>query len=481
MKAELIIDCGGRVLSALLVTADEQLVPWSQDIRNVATRHVSADVLFDPQATEHPDFSWEESLEMLSRATPANFFQRARRIGLRRPWDPQASAEALQLASPLAVLSSAGALADRVAGKALPQAAMAMLGALLEPVFTFLADRHLAAAGVEPLVVLPAHTGRKARSLLKHLFRKRGFRRLTIIRREIAAAMARIHEPDAEYTVVDASDDDLHLHRVVVEGGATEKRFRTASSTTVRGFGWSRWAAHIAAVLGVPASSALDRTLTALLTGSPESLEPRITRAALQTALDDPWVSARRSELAQVLPPIAAPMIFVGEIFVLDAVRRLFHDAPSLSAPVLDHSVRAVASAMLWRRAEPERRLMLTANGTLRVNTFHGDAVALLPQCQLPAPGEACHVETDFRFAGGAGKSFLVHLLWGADGAPEGNATLCALPLELRHDRGNELRLSVHLRRSSSGSRLSGRVEARMPRDVVAARAQFAEELEVRR
>jgi hypothetical protein len=478
MKPQLIIDCGGRVLSALLVTADGELVPWSQDIRNVATRHVSADVLFDPHAAEHPDFSWEESLETLSRATSANFFQRARRIGLRRPWDAQSSAEALRLTSPLAVLSSAGALADRVAGKALPHAATAMFGALLDPMFAFLADRQLAAAGVEIVLILAAHTGRKSRSLLRHLLRRRGFRHPTIVRREIAAAMALA--PGTECVVVDASDDDLHLHRVSLEGDDAEKRFRTVSATTVRGFGWSRWVSSIAAALGVPPSSEFDRTMAALLTGSPESLEPQVTRAGLLAALDDSWVHARRSELGQILP-ISTQVIFTGGIFVLDAARRVFDDTGTWSAPVLDHSVRAVASALLWLRAGPERRLVLSAGGTLRVNSFHGDAIALVPQTQLPAPGEACHVEANFRFAGEAGKSFLLHLLWGADGAPEGNATLCAVPLQLRRDCGEELRLSVHLRRSRSGSRLSGRVEARMPSDVVAARARFAEELEVRR
>ncbi|MEA2344978.1 MAG: hypothetical protein QOF63_3147, partial [Thermoanaerobaculia bacterium] len=132
--------------------------------------------------------------------------------------------------------------------------------------------------------------------------------------------------------------------------------------------------------------------------------------------------------------------------------------------------------------ASEGRRLVLTPGGSLRVNTLHGDAVELLPRVQLPEPGEACRVETSFRFAGDAAseKTFLIHLQWGSDRAPEGNATLCAMPLDLRQGRPHELCLAVHLRRSRGGRRLHGTVEARLPRGTVAARAQFAEELEVR-
>ena len=112
MRPQLIIDCGGGALSALLATADGELVPFSQEIRQVATRHVSPAILFEPRIVESPDFIWEDALETLSKSSAQNFFQRARRVGIRRPWDPNASAEALQLASPLTVLSSPAALAD---------------------------------------------------------------------------------------------------------------------------------------------------------------------------------------------------------------------------------------------------------------------------------------------------------------------------------------------------------------------------------
>jgi len=165
MRPQLIVDCG-HVLSALLVTADGQFVPCSQEIRQVATRHASTGILFDPRIAEHPDFVWDEALETLAKATPRNLFQRARRVGLRRPWDPQAVPEALQLASPIDVLSSAAALADRNAD-ALPAVAFALLDALLDPLFAFVADRRIAPTDVEPVVVLPAHASRPARVVLE--------------------------------------------------------------------------------------------------------------------------------------------------------------------------------------------------------------------------------------------------------------------------------------------------------------------------
>jgi hypothetical protein len=490
MRPQLIVDCGSRVLSALLLTADGQLVPCSQEIRQVATRHVSTGVLFEPHISEDPDFIWEDALETLSKASPHNFFQRARRIGLRRPWDPQASPDALQLASPLAVLSSAAALADRLAATSVLRVSLALLDALLDPTFTFVADRQLAFFDVDPVVIVPARTGRHARLVLQKLFRRRGFRPPTIVRHELAAAMALFEQSAQECVVIDSSGDDLHLHRVTIERHADERRFRSAASTTVRGLGWSHWLRGIAAALQTAPSSSFDRALTSLLTGSPESLAPRVTLGVLQSVLDDAWIDAQRPSVTELLrEPLASigatdlPIIFAGEIFTLDAVRRLFGGTAAIDAPVLDSAVRNVATALSWRRDGDSRQLVLTPEGSLRINTFHGEAIEIVRRAQLPAPGEACHVETAFRFVGegAADKSFLVHLSWGADRAPEGNATLCAAPLELRDGRDDTLRLTVDLRRSRGGTRLHGSVEARLTHDAAATRMQFAEQLEVRR
>ncbi len=258
VNPQLVIDLGGRVLSALLVTADGELVPCSQEIRQVATRHVSADILFEPRVVEDRDFLWDDALESFEKSGAHNFFPRAKRVGLRRPWDPQASVEALQLASPLTVLSSPEALADRTVRTILPRVASAMLEALLEPTFTFVEERQLAAGNVDPVVVLPAQIGRHARLVLRSLFRRRGFRRLTIVSRELAAAMTLGEQAPFACVVFETSETDLHVHRVVVaEGEEGERRFRTAASATLPGLGWNYWSVQIAEALRMTPGAAL--------------------------------------------------------------------------------------------------------------------------------------------------------------------------------------------------------------------------------
>jgi len=482
MRPQLIVDCG-HVLSALLVTADGQFVPCSQEIRQVATRHASTGILFDPRIAEHPDFVWDEALETLAKATPRNLFQRARRVGLRRPWDPQAVPEALQLASPIDVLSSAAALADRNAD-ALPAVAFALLDALLDPLFAFVADRRIAPTDVEPVVVLPAHASRPARVVLEKLFRRRGFRRLTIMRREIAAAMAFVEDAPAACVVVDAAGDDLHVHQVSIDGENGQRFFRTVSSATVCDRGWSYWSGRVAAALNTPGSSEFERGLLALLTGSPESLPARVTHGAVQAALDEAWIASSAAEVREAMGDArnGQPVVFIGEIFALDAVRKAFGENRVLGVPVLDQTVRGVALATRWLCDDESRQLVIARGGTLRVDTGLGEAVEILTGAQLPAAGESCHLAADFRLAGDAAANiFLLNLLWGADRAPRGNATVCALPLELRRDAGDTLHLIVKLRRSRGGQWLTGTVEARTADDVVAARAQFTEELEVMR
>jgi len=476
MRPQLILDCGGRVLSALFVTAEGEVVPCSQDIRNVATRHVSSDILLEPRVVEDRDFLWEDALEGMAKASANTFFQRARRIGLRRPWDPQASADALQITSPLSVLSSPAALADRVAGAALPRVGLALLDALLDPTFAYLRERELAPRDVDAVVVLPAQAGRHARLVMQKLFRRRGFRDVVIVRRELAAAMALTAGVPCACVVVEASETDLHLHRVVLDGDPDRRGLRTAASVTLTGFGWNYWSSRIAEALRMTSCAAFERALTSLLTGSPDSLPSRVTHGALQSVLDENWI-ARHDLSERLREPLAAiegedlPLLFTGELFTLDAVRQAF-GALDLDAPVVDQEIRNVAMAM-------RSRFVLEPSGSLRINTFHGEALELLPHAQLPASGEACHVDADFRVAGdaAAGQPFLIHLLWGADRAPEGNATLCALRIELR---GSEpLRLTVNLRRSRTGRHLRGTVEARTRGDGVVARARFGEELEV--
>lgn len=486
MRAQLIIDCSGRVLTALLLTPDGQIVPVSQEIRNVAARHVSMDVLFDPRVPEHPDFLWDDALESLGKARARDFFHRARRVGLRRPWDTDASSDLLRLASPLAVLSSATALADRVASDALPRFSLALLDALLEPAFAFVTDRKLTPADVDPILVVPPQTGHTAWNGIQKLVRRRGFRRATLVRREVAAALGLLGQSCNECVVIDATDDDLRIHRLSF-GAASGRSVRTVRSSTLRGLGWSHWVSRIAAALGMNASPLLDRTLLALLTGSPESLPTTLIHAALNTALDDTWIDGERrawtTRLQEQWKAVAAGdarALLVGEIFALEAVRRVF-DGESVHGGAIDLPARGLALGMIWLAAEPSRTVLLASGGSLRLDTLHGDAIELLAPAQVPAAGEMCHVERTFRFAGepAGDNAFLVHLLWGTDLVPEGNATLAAVPLELQGHGDGELHVSIHLRRSRNGALLSGNAQVRAGRNAVT--AQFTHELEVRR
>jgi hypothetical protein len=484
MRPQLIIDCGSRVLSALLVLPDGETVPVSQEIRNVATRHVSSDVLFDPRVPEHPDFVWEDAIESLARARPRDFFQRARRIGLRRPWDAHASADLLRLASPMAVLSSSAALADRVASQALPHFSLALIDALLEPAFAFVADRKLTANEIDPVLIVQPRAGRAVRSGLHKLVRRRGFGRPMIVNREVAAALSLLDQSCNECVVVDSTDDDLHVHRITFIG-APERLVRSVRSSTLRGLGWSHWVSRIALALGTTPSPSFDRLLLALLTGSPDALPSPLTHAALQAALDETWVETERrtwtprlrGQFDAVGIGADAQLLLVGEIFALDGLRRVFGSS-SASGP-LDLPARGVAAAMRWSFAEPSRTLQLASAGSVRLDTLHGEALPLLESFQLPAAGELCHLEREFRFAGepSGDAAFLVHLLWGTDSVPEGNATLSAIPI--RRHGSDELHMTVRLRRSRSGAVLSGTVAVSAGRDTVTAR--FTQEVEVKR
>jgi hypothetical protein len=283
--------------------------------------------------------------------------------------------------------------------------------------------------------------------------------------------MALVAQAPCACIVVETSETDLHLHRVVIDGYLAQPCFRTAASVTLAGLGWNHWSARIGGALSMTPSAAFERSLTTFLTGSPDSLPQRITHDALYGALDDAWVDAHALSLDASVAALDGeylPLIFVGELFTIDAVRKAF-GASQARAPLLDQELRNVAQTL-------RSPFVLAPSGSLRVNTLHGETIELVQHAQLPASGESFHVETNLRLAGerAAGKTFLMHLLWGADRGAEGNATLCAVPVELREHE--ELRLTVHLRRR--GARLHGSLEVRMPGDIVVAQARFAEQLE---
>lgn len=480
MNAQLIIDCSGRTMTALLAMPDGSLLPVSQDIRNVATRHVSTDVFFDPRASEHADFVWEDALESLSRARPRDLFQRARRIGLRRPWDTQTAGDALQIASPLRVLSSAAALADRAAAPAVAQFSVALLDAQLDPVLAFAFER-CAPAATAVVAIVPSRIGRVARLGLHRLLRRRGAGSVTLIRRDLATALLLIEEAADRAIVFEADGDDVLVQHVGFDG-VSRRTLSCSRTVTLHGSGWSFWAARVAAALGTPRSPAFDRALLSFVSGCPDTADAPLTRAAVEQALDVTWVAAARAEwnarLAQHGIALDAPLLFAGEIFAIDPIRTACSGTEGV--PVLEAASRGVANAIRWHAADAARTLHLSCGGTLRLDTQHGDAVELLASDQLPAAGEACHVERTFRFAGehAAGTSFLVHLQWGSDRDPDGNATLAAIPLELQADADRELHVRLSLRRSGGGARITGTAEARNGRNTV--RAQFSHDLEVR-
>jgi hypothetical protein len=487
MRAQLIIDCGGRILSALIVMPDGVLLPFSQEVRQTAMRHVAAEIAFDRRATEHADLIWDDALELLSKAQPHQFFQRARRIGLRRAWDADLAADALHLTSPLAVLSSPLALTDPAVEVALPAAGVALLDAMLDPIFAFANARKLAPAGVDAIVVVPAHAGRRARAALHRIFRRRGFPQLTLVSREIAAALALVETSAAECAVWDVSDQGLHLHRVALEREGNECRLTTVISTTLRTLSWTEWVQRLAAAIredaarrqvAIPTQSIVDRALTAFLTGAPSDASCALNHALLQRVLTEEWREQHGMEIAPRLRGALAvvsgrlPAILVGEIWDFDAVRRLIVDVagvkefpPASEVPVLDRLVRGVAAASLWLRDDASRRVVVRPGGGLRLSTLRGETIEILGNEQIPAAGENCRLRTRLAFRGAtdSGGPFLVHLLWGADQAPEGNATLCAMRLDRGQARDGDgaLHLSVHLRRSRSGRRLIGTVHAR--------------------
>lgn len=512
MRPQLIIDFGERTMFALLVSPEGEILPCSQEVRQVATRYFSAETLLDPKESERADFVWEDTVEALAGTDSRTLFSRLRRLGVRRPWEFDAPAEALRLPSPLTVLSSPAALVDPLVKSDLSGVAVALLGALLEPVFSSAASRGVSLQSTEAILVVPSSTSRKARGAIYKVFRRRGLRKLTILSRESAAGMALAAEPPPEYLVWDLVGDDLHLHRVAVDSRENLKRYRTVSTRSVRGLGWPYWVQRIAAALGGPrmedaSTSALpffDRALLGLLGGSHDSTEVpahpplRLTHDLLGEALNPerfpelgPEVGARVHPALEEMDAVGLPTILQGAICGLGCLEALFlsiagaSQPPAVSQrPILERTAYGVAALLLWLRGAPGRRFEIPPAGSLRLDTLHGDTCELLTADQLPHPGERCHLERSFQVAGSpqSAESFLLHLLWGTDVAPEGNTTLCAIPLDLAsYNHGNgDLCLSLDLLRSPSGRRLTARVEARMGRGPSAqtwASASFANNL----
>jgi hypothetical protein len=497
MRPRLIIDFGDRTIFALLVTPDGELLPCSQEVRQVTTRYFSTEILFDPKESERPDFFWEEALAPLAAADSRTLFARMRRLGVRRPWEFDSPAEALRLPSPLAVLSSPAALVDPLVKAVLPGVGVALLAGLLEPVFAAATSRGVSLQNTEAIVVVASSTSLQARRALYKVLRRCGFPQLTLLPREIAAGMVLAAEPPPEYCVWDMMGDDLHLHRVAVESWKEVRRFRTVTTRTIRGLGWPYWVQQVATALASTQRTdssrliapSLDRALMGLLGGSHDSTEVPATPPLRLThdLLNETFAPGQFPELApevhglvrpviEELSAVGLPTILLGAICGLERMEALFLALSEASQPPavaqrssLERTAYGVADLLLWLRAAPGRRFEIPPSGSLRLNTLHGDTCELLTAEQLPSPGEHGHFQRSFHFAGSPqpAETFLLHLLWGADIAPEGNATLCTIPLELEPQvRGNgDLCLSLDLLRSRSGRRLTAHVEARLGRE----------------
>lgn len=486
-RAQLIVDYGSRILTAVMRTANGDVIPCSQEIGAQTARYLPSELFYDPRGEGQRE-SLEEALDAVTASNAQNFFQRARRLGLRRFWDVEENGEALALPSPWSLLSSAGALADRQLAPILPRVGAAIVDAQLRPIFDFVAGRGLAAEDLEPIVILPAHVGGQARRMLRTLLRRRGFARSTVIGREIAAAMALVEGTAERCSVADITDDDLHVHTVAIARGDRELSIRTVEGSTFRGLGRSWWIARIDDALrrkGIvrSAPSLLERTLTSLITGVGEP-PFRLTHGVLQGALDSSWQRQCAADFASQITAVAKadPLVVIGDLCALEPVRNAFAllgSAGEGAPKMADHLARNVASA-ISTTSRRGGRLVIPASGTLRLNTLAGEAVEIVAPAQLPCDGEDTFLSSAFHFVGdyASEQSFLLHLLWGADRSPEGNATLCALPLGVTAPvaRNLTVRVAVHLRRTRDGSRLRGRVEARLNGASAGAHAVFDQE-----
>ena len=490
-------------------------MPCSQEIHGVSSRYLSSEILFDPRPSEQPDFLWDDAAEVLANATPATLFQRTRRLGLRRPWDLQPSQGALRLSSPLAVLSSPKAVADPAIQEVLPGVGVFLLEAVLDPLFSFFSKGNFVVKETDAILVVPAHTGRLAHLALHKVFRRRGFRRVTLLAREIAASLALLQEAPLECLVWDVSGNDLHLHRVALTRTGTSLQIRTQAARTAPGLGWTYWIQQIAAALASkgrapepwrPWVPALEKALKGLLTGSLDVLELpgaspfRLSHNLIQEVLDDEHCELLAEDLrVRLEPQLTAldawgrPVIQLGAICSVDPLRRLFLSAVAaeeplsvLQRPILERTTRSVATGLLWTRKDPSRRLATPPSGSLRLNSLHGEALELLPASQLPGPGEESVLRHRFHFTGNPNERspFLVNLLWGSDPSPHGNASLCAFPFEVDLPANGErhaIGITAHLRLSNNGRQLTGTVRADLEGEATAgplwARKAFAVDL----
>jgi hypothetical protein len=487
MQPCLVVDFREHSLFALLLTPEGEVVPCSQELGGVVTRYLSADVLLEPSVTERGDFDWEAVQELFAADCRPGFGMRRRRLGLLRPWELKPGTEAVVIQHPLQVLSSPAAALDRTQRQDLLDAAAALTLELLSPVFLFLAQRGLAASEMEAAVVVPAQAGSRAIELLRRIFRQAGFRRLGLLRREAAAALALLAEGSpAGHLVVDLEDDALHVHKVLLEQRAELLVLRNAGSRSLRGMGRSWLVQRIAAALRsagrmaerTPAA-ALDRGLAGLCGGPyPAEVagEPplRLNRGMLAELFDAGLGEELAKELDRRLRPVlrdldagGAPLVTLGSALAIGELETMLvwaaggkQPASVTQTPVRERCARGAAALLSWRAGGIGRQVEVHEASGLRIDSLRGGSIEVLPVERLPRrPGESRAFCQHLRVESAADPVFapgqlVVNFLWGCNPDPQYSATVCTLALDLDaplREAQPHLSLQIAVRRSRHG------------------------------
>lgn len=483
----LIIDFRRHGLFALLVTAEGEVVPCTQELGGVETRSFSGDFLFAPAVTERGDFDWDALAELFPAGARRPFAKVAQRLGVLRPWDRSPAGQTLALQPALQVLSSpAAAGCEPAQRRDLIAAAFALVGEQLSPVFQSLARRGLTPQEIEAVAILAPNSGRRAGLLLHLLFRREGCRRLTLLRREVAAALALLDEGSPSGNlIVDLEEEALHLHRVALRSRSEMVSLHHLGSRSVQGFGRRHLVQRLGAALARagrlpsgahPASAALDRAFLGLCGGPyppevPGEPALRLTRGLVAEMLSLGLEAELAAELETRLGPClqalaggepisAAPLVALGSAFTVSELETLWARAvgaemPASVArvPVRERCARGVAALLLRLRSADPPRLEISDAASVRVDDLRGGSIELVPAVALPGAASGAlsvhqrvRVEAGPEAAGVAGP-LLVNLLWSCDPDPAYAAPLGCLVIEAGGGKpAGQLHLGLELR-----------------------------------
>lgn len=496
MRPHLIVDFREHSLFALLLTEEGDLVPCSQELEGAVTRYLPADLLLDPSVAERADFDWEAVQDLFLAGTQRAFAARSRRLGLLRPWELQSGSEAVVMEHPLAVLSSPVTEEEPARRRELLEATAFMIRELLSPIFRFVSHRELATHEVEVVAVVSAKAGRRAILMLHKIFRQAGFRRLGLLRRESAAALALLLEGSPSGNlIVDLEDEALHVHKVLLGHDTDHITLETAGSRSLRGLGRSFLIQRLAAALQRTGRLPERAPLTALgrallgLSGIAYSEEVpgeppfRLTHGLLgelfAAGLGDKWASELNDRLRPILLELgteSAPiMVGLGSALATPEVEELLVRAVDgkqpvsvAQTPVRERCARGVAALLIWLAGNPHRRLEVREAGGLRIDTMRGGSLELLSAATLPqAPGESRVIHQRLRLECASRTVYesgriLVNLFWGCNPDPRYAASLCTLAVDVATTRApqpHHLDLVLHFKRNRHG-RLVGWVDA---------------------